>query len=329
MPLDALDQSLLRTMTDGRFHSGTELAGILGVTRATVWNHVRALESLGLEIAALPGKGYRLLSPVELLSGAGIRAALAPSAAECLGDLDIHDEIDSTNSHLMRQAAQGARIGTVCLAERQLAGRGRIGRDWVSPFGANIYLSVLWRFEDPTQVAGLSLAVGVAIVRALKAAGFPGAALKWPNDVLWAHAKLGGILIEVAGEAHGQCAVVVGLGLNRHLPDSAASVIDQTWTDMGRATGVAVPPRNRLIAAILNELLPLLHGYPQQGLAPYLPEWRSAHAYQGQYATIHFGETRIEGRIADVTDDGLLILECTDGRRRSFASGDVRLRARP
>jgi BirA family biotin operon repressor/biotin-[acetyl-CoA-carboxylase] ligase len=175
-------------------------------------------------------------------------------------------------------------------------------------------------------VAGLSLAVGVAVLRALARAGFSHASLKWPNDLLCDGAKLGGILLDVAGEMHGQCTVVVGLGLNRHVPDSAAAGIDQAWTDLGRVVQGPPPARNALIALLLNEMLPLLHEYSEQGLLPYLPEWRRAHAYQGREASLHMGDTVIHGRIADVTDDGLLLLELEDGSQRPFASGDVRLR---
>jgi len=329
MAIDARDKALIELLGDGRCHSGTELAERLGISRAAVWKHIRGLETLGLSVTALPGRGYRLLSPVEWLSEPAIRADLSPVAAGLLGALELHDALDSTNSHLLRSAQQGAVTGTVCLAEYQHAGRGRIGREWISPFGANLYLSVLWRFEDPAQVSGLSLAVGVAVVRALRALGLPGISLKWPNDLLWDGAKLGGILLEVVGEAHGQCAVVIGLGLNRHVPAAAAAAIDQPWTDLGRVGDSPPPERNALAAALLNELLPLLRDYSGQGLRPYLPEWRAAHAHAGQPATLLVGDARIDGHIVDVTDDGLLLLEDQDGRLRQFASGDVRLRVKP
>lgn len=327
MPLDPLNKTLLRLLSDHRFHSGTELAAALGVSRTAVWKHIRDLEALGLDIAAVSGKGYRLTSPLQWLDEAAIRAGLNPAAAALLAKLDLHDELDSTNTHLMRAVPNGAATGTVCLAETQTAGRGRIGREWLSPFGSNVYLSLLWRFDDPSRAAGLSLAVGVAVVRALAGLGCGGAGLKWPNDVLWGESKLGGILLEVAGEAHGSCAVVIGVGLNRHIPASVGRAIDQAWADLaGIAGGAAPPPRNRLIAALLNELLPLVADYEEYGLAPWLPEWRRHHRLQGREAVVHLGETRIRGRIVGVNDEGLLVLECEDGGLRRFASGDVRLR---
>ncbi|MGZ8244721.1 bifunctional biotin--[acetyl-CoA-carboxylase] ligase/biotin operon repressor BirA [Methylomagnum sp.] len=326
MPVDALTKTLLRLLSDHRFHSGTELAAALGVSRTAVWKHVRDLEALGLDIAAVSGKGYRLVSPLQLLDEAAIRADLNPPAAALLAKLELHDQLDSTNTYLMQAAPAGAVAGTVCLAETQTAGRGRIGREWLSPFGSNIYLSLLWRFEGPSRVAGLSLAVGVAVVRALAGLGFGEAGLKWPNDVLWGESKLGGILLEVAGEAHGSCVVVIGVGLNRHMPPRLGRAIDQPWADLASISGASAPPRNRLVAALLNELLPLVADYEGYGLAPWLPEWRRLHRFQGRDAVVHVGEARIKGRIADVSDEGLLVLECEDGSLRRFASGDVRLR---
>ena len=323
MALEAAHKTLIRLLGDGEFHSGTELAEQLGISRAAIWKHIRSLERLGLELTAIPGRGYRLLSPVDWLDEARIREALGdcPTAFR----LEIHDALDSTNSHLLRAARQGAETGSVCLAEYQQAGRGRIGRDWVSPFGANIYLSLLWRFEDPAQVGGLSLAVGVALLRALTALGISGLALKWPNDILVGRAKLGGILLDVAGEAHGGCAVVVGIGLNRYLPAAAAAGIDQAWTDLMRISG-ASPPRNALVARVLIELFRVLSAYAETGLSPYLAEWRAAHAFAGQAATLQLGEQCVAGTIVDISDEGFLLLRDQTGELRRFASGDVRLR---
>ncbi|HYE36235.1 biotin--[acetyl-CoA-carboxylase] ligase [Methylocaldum sp.] len=325
MQYDALTKTLLHLLSDNGFHSGAELASRLGISRTSVWKAVRALQRRGIEVSALPGKGYRVTHPLELLSETAIQSSLTPKAGRLLGGLHVYDELDSTNAHLMRLARDGAPSGAVCLAETQTAGKGRIGRSWISPLGANIYLSILWRFDDHSVVAGLSLAVGVALIRVLNRAGVMGVGLKWPNDLLWEDRKLGGILLEVTGEAHGGCAVIVGLGVNRYIPPAVGGGIDQAWADLDTVAGASAPSRNYLVASILGELLPLLNDFQHTGLAPYLPEWRRYHHLTGREVVIHQGHLKTSGTVVDVTSEGLLVLECKDGRRREFASGDVRL----
>ena len=327
MRFPTLRRTLLGLLADGRFHSGTSLARDLRLSRSAIWGMIHDLQSCGLDVSAVTGKGYRLARPLELLDAATIRHSLGETTHRRISGLEIHDELDSTNTYLMAQAAAGAPGGTVCLAESQTAGRGRIGRAWQSPFGGSICLSLLWRFEDHGAVAGLSLAVGVAIHRALRRAGVEGVGLKWPNDLLWQGRKLGGILLEVSGEAHGRCAVVVGIGLNVHIPVSAAQAIDQAWTDLSHMTGGNPPSRNRLVAHLLEELLELLADYPERGLPAYLDEWRQWHCMVGRKATLHVGDKAIAGVVSGVSDAGLLLLDCEEGGLKEFASGDVRLRA--
>ena len=320
-------KTLLAILADGRFHSGADLARALGVSRTAVWNMMHELKELGLEWNAVSGKGYSLLRPLELLDRQAILKGLSDAAKSSLANLEIHGELDSTNSRLMGLAVNGyAPGGSVCLAEFQTAGRGRIGRGWVSPFGSNICLSLLWWFDDHSSYAGLSLAVGVCIIRALRDAGVEGVGLKWPNDILWQGRKLGGILLEATGEAHGRCAVVIGIGLNLHIPAGTASAIDQPWVDLGQITGGIHLSRNGLIARLLNGLLELVSEYPRQGLQAYIEEWRQWHCMAGRRSVLTIGEKPIHGVVAGVSDEGLLLLECEDGGMRRFASGDLRLR---
>lgn len=315
---------MLDLLADGRFHSGRELAERLGTDRAGVWKRISALRSQGLDIHAVPGTGYRLSGPLALLDRELIERALLAEVREELA-IEFHDRLDSTNAHLLRRAAEGAPSGTVCLAETQSRGRGRVGRAWVSPFSGNVYLSLLWRFGQ-AGFSGLSLAVGVAMVRALRAQGVAGVTLKWPNDILWNGKKLGGVLIEVSGQEGEQYAIVIGIGLNLNLPDREAESIDQEWVDLVRVPGGLGVCRNHLIAAMLNQLVPILMTYESSGLAPYLDEWRHCHAFDGARVFVQQGDRLQRGWVAGVTDQGLLLLDCEDGLRREFASGDVRLR---
>ncbi|QSA97675.1 bifunctional biotin--[acetyl-CoA-carboxylase] ligase/biotin operon repressor BirA [Methylococcus sp. EFPC2] len=317
---------LIECLADGRFHSGSHLATDLGLSRAGVWGLIRELGELGLEVHAVHGKGYRLAEPLELLDENFIRGSLSESARRWLAELEIHPRLDSTNTHLANRARRGAPSGAVCLAESQSAGKGRLGRTWLSPFGGGIALSVLWRYDDIARLAGLSLAVGVAVMRALGRMGVEGAGLKWPNDILWRDRKLGGILLEASGEAHGGCAVVIGLGLNLHIPAESGQAIDQAWVDLRQIDQGIAAGRNRLVASLLDELLGLLADFGQAGLSAYLDEWRSHHSLHGRPVSVQLGDSLIHGRVAGVSAEGLLLVDDEDGARREFAAGDVRVR---
>jgi BirA family biotin operon repressor/biotin-[acetyl-CoA-carboxylase] ligase len=324
--MDKYDRILIESLADGRFHSGTEIAQVMGISRAGVWKHVRRLENFGLEVVSVPGKGYRLTRPIELLDAEKILQGVDPAVTRLLGPLHIESVLESTNSTLMQMALGTAPDGTVVLAEFQKQGRGRIGRSWLSPLGGGICLSLLWRFQDPRQVAGLSLAVGVGLSRALESIGARDVALKWPNDLLWQGAKLGGILIEIAGEAHGSCAVVIGVGLNIDLPTEIEARIDQSATDLRRVLGGKTGIRNDMVAGFISHLLRILAGYAEEGLQTYLPEWRAIHGDSGKPATIRVGDEEVVGKVLDVSPEGFLIFEEEGGKQRTFASGEVRLR---
>lgn len=321
----SLRYDALKILSDGGFHSGTRLGGALGVSRTAVWKHLRALGELGLDIYAVPGKGYRLAQPVELLDARTITSAMDTDARALLGGIEVHPRLDSTNTHLMKQAAAGLASGHACLAEYQEAGRGRRGRNWVSPFGANIYLSILWRFTlDPTQLGGLSLAVGVALARALRAAGVDGLGLKWPNDVLWQGRKLAGILLEMSGESFGASSVVVGLGVNCRMPKAAGAHITQAWTDLEEILGRRLS-RNTLAASLLSEVLPVLRDYQTQGLAPFLDEWQRHDAMRGKTVNLQLPNQSITGIAAGVDRDGALLLT-RDGATQRYLAGEISIR---
>ncbi len=324
MEFPEIKKKLLLLLADGKFHSGSELAAVLGVSRSAIWKQLNALPELGIDIAAVSGKGYRLERAIDWLDAAEIEQAMTKTSRALLAELEIHQHITSTNSHLMDRARDDVSSGTVCLAEYQTAGRGRRGREWVSPFGSNIYLSILWRFhQGPAVLSGLSLVAGVAAIRALQSLDIKGLGLKWPNDIYWQGKKLGGILVEVAGEANGPCSVVLGIGVNISLSEKEAQNIIQAWTDLQFILNGTAPPRNRLAAALLNELLPVLAGYENHGLQHYLEEWRSYDCMLDRPVTLHLGQNSIEGIVHGINADGMLLLKRKDGRIQVFTSGEV------
>lgn len=328
--LSMSNSMLLPLLAHGEFRSGQVLAEAMGVSRTAVWKQVnRLVTDTGLAIESVRGKGYRIRGGIDLLDADQVRAALNTRAITLLPRLEILDSVDSTNAELMRRAGQGYAAGMVCTAEQQTAGRGRRGRQWVSPYASNLYLSLLWEFsQGAAALEGLSLAVGVAVARALRACAVPNVQLKWPNDVLYGGAKLGGILLEMTGDAAGNCQVVIGVGLNVAMPAAAAGAIDQAWTDIATITANQHPGRNRLLAALLNELLPLVADFEQQGFTRWRDDWQSLDAFAGAAVVLNTGATQMAGIARGVDERGALQLETTTGMQ-SVYGGEISLRAAP
>jgi BirA family biotin operon repressor/biotin-[acetyl-CoA-carboxylase] ligase len=317
---------ILHHMGDGKFRSGQELGVRMGMSRGGVWKQIRMLEKLGVEVYCVPGEGYRLGQPLELLSRSRVRAHIGDVALPLLADLEIYLEIDSTNAQLMRRADAGARSGEGCLAERQLAGRGRRGRTWLSPFGRNLYLSLLWRFDcGPDRLPGLSLAVGVAVSRALEASGVYGCGLKWPNDLVLEGRKFGGVLIEIAGEVAGECCAVIGVGVNLQMPRGLGTDIDQPWTDLQSSAGSPLPSRNLLAGRVLDQLLALCDGFPHCGFAPYRDAWVERDIHFGRPVIVHSPRGQWSGVARGVDRTGALLLD-RNGAIVTISSGEVSMR---
>lgn len=303
----------LRLLDAAHFTSGKTIAERLGVSRASVSTTLARAEEYGVALERRHGAGYRLVRPVEWLDAAAI--ALAPNSALAL---EIVDQTESTNRALLA----APRHGRVLAAEWQSGGRGRMGRKWHGALGGSLLFSLAWTFPDgPAQLAGLPLAVGAAIARAIEATGVAGIGLKWPNDLLLPAGKVGGILIEMQGDALGPAQVVIGIGLNLRLPDDA---LDQPAAALENA-GLALD-RNALFGRILAELEATLVRFAAEGFAPLRAEWEAHHVWQGQSAEVHLPDgSRLPGVIAGVADDGSLRLS-VDGQIRLIHSGDVSLR---
>lgn len=321
-----LRHRLLDTLSDGEFHSGEALGVALGVSRMAIWKHIRALRELGVQIDVVRGKGYRLPASIELLDGSAISAAISPSVADHMGSVHVFHELDSTNNWLREQSLAGAPSGTVCLAEMQQAGRGRRGRHWVSPFAANLYLSLLWRSAaGAAALGGLSLVTGIAVLRCLRAQGVETAGLKWPNDILAGDSKLAGILIDVVGESSGPCAVILGVGVNVCMPPTAGEDIDQRWTDLQRLSGADALSRNQLAVDLLEQLLPAVAEFEVAGLQPFLEEWRRYDVVAGCQVDLQLLNGVVSGTACGIDDGGALLVDTVKGRQR-FVSGEVSVR---
>ncbi len=322
---DSHQRQLLEQLSDGSFHSGEELAQLLGISRTAIWKQIQSLRSkYQLDIHAVRGRGYRLADSLELLDVDQITEALSRRQRSMLSQLQLHISVDSTNSHLKKQMQQGIDSGSVCLSEFQSAGRGRRGRSWVSPFGCNLYLSLYWRFErSMTEIGGVSIAVGTVIASVLSE-HTANVALKWPNDVLIDGKKIAGILVDVQGAADGPVDAVIGIGVNLDFPAHASRQIDQPWTDLQLQGGNTIS-RNQFAARLLGELLDAMLSFQSHQLASFIPRWRQYDLYLGEEVTLFHPRRKIRGIHKGIADDGSLLLE-VGGKICRFQSGEVSLR---
>lgn len=317
---------LLAALASGEPVSGARLAESAGLTRAAIWKQIEALRVRGLPIESRGSAGYRLPWPVELLDAERIRAAMDPSSSERMGALEVHWELDSTSSELQRRGPTAADLSVV-FAETQTAGRGRRGRTWLSPPGLNLYMSCLKRFDGGLAgLSGLSLAVGVIVLRALTAAGVQGAGLKWPNDVLTPQGKLAGILVELSGEYQGPCAAVIGIGLNLRLTDALREQAGQPVADVAGLCGGRPPSRNAMAAALVQALADGLQQFERYGFAAFVDDYAAHDLLRGVPLSLTGAHGDFLGTGAGVDARGALLVRLADGSTRAVDSADVTVR---
>lgn len=316
---------VLNILADGHFHSGTELGRSLNVTRAAIGKTVKLLSQSGLQIDRVPGRGYRLEAACLPLQKELIWRHL-DAADKSAVELIILEAVDSTNQYLLREIGMEKFAPVICLSEAQSAGRGRRGHTWVATPYSNIMLSLCWRFAaGPGVASGLSLAAGVAAVRALNEYGVAGVGLKWPNDVVWQGRKLAGLLIDVRGEASGPSLVVLGLGVNGRISAEDAAGIDQPWVDLCQILSEPCD-RNRLAGLIIKQLLRMLPVFAHRGLEAFRQEWESLHVFSGKRVRLQRAAGELTGVVRGIDPQGALLVEDAHGELRAFYSGEISVR---
>jgi BirA family biotin operon repressor/biotin-[acetyl-CoA-carboxylase] ligase len=318
-------------LADGQFHSGEDLAVALGVSRSAVWKAVKSLRDLGATLHAVRNRGYRLARSSEPLVADKILSAVAADVRERLRSVVVVWSVGSTNTVLLSRPNPPNGCCEVMLAEYQTAGRGRRGRAWLAPPGGSICLSLSWTFRDvPADLGSLGLVIGVCELRALRELGLTEAKLKWPNDVLVADRKLGGVLIELRAESAGPACVVIGIGLNVALGAPLLERIAETGlapTDLMTA-GVEQPSRNLVVGRIVTCCIRGLLEFERLGLRPFIEEWRDADALRGRMVDVRGAGGDIARGLARGVDlHGALLVETVDEGLKKFISGDVSVRA--
>lgn len=317
---------LVQILSDGKFHSGTELGEKFNLTRSAIWKFVKQLEQYGIEVEAKTKRGYRIIGGLELLDKKSIEKYIEVNYRHYFKNSIIIDTLASTNSYLVELAKDKKNKVSICFAENQTAGRGRMGRHWISPYGRNIYLSLLWRSrQDLYQLNGLSIAIVIAVIEALKAYGIKKKLmLKWPNDVLWKQCKLAGILIDLFGESHNVYNVIIGVGVNVNMPIKAGHQIKQPWCDLAQITH-SMPSRNKLAGILLSQILKALEIYQVRGLSAFSSQWKQLDICYNKPVKIITPTEVIAGIGRGIDNQGHFLLQKANGEIKTFAVGEVSL----
>lgn len=314
---------LLGLLASGVAVTGPELARRLGVSRTAVWKQIEVWRDAGLEIAT-DARGYRLVRPLELLDMETLHAALPAGVRRRVGTLQNHWRLDSTSSELARRVAELPDLSFV-FADWQQAGRGRRGRQWLSPPATNLQFSCLKQFAGGyAALAGLSLAVGIAAVRALADCGVREVGLKWPNDLVHDDAKLGGILVELGGEFMGPCHAIVGIGINLHLPAALRTTLDRPCVDVAGLCDKP-PSRAALAAAMVARLVAALDVFDREGFAACADAWAACDALAGRRVRVDGAHGVFDGIAQGVDARGALQVRVGTALR-SVDSAEVTVR---
>ncbi|SUW65872.1 Bifunctional protein BirA [Buttiauxella agrestis] len=309
--------TLISILSDGEFHSGEHLGEQLGMSRAAINKHIQTLRDWGVDVFTVPGKGYSLPDPIQLLNEELIKSQIDT------GSIAVLPVIDSTNQYLLERLDK-LQSGDACIAEYQQAGRGRRGRQWFSPFGANLYLSMYWRLEQgPAAAVGLSLVIGIVMAEVLQELGAENVRVKWPNDLYLNDRKLAGILVELTGKTGDAAQIVIGAGINLAMRNVATDVINQSWINLQEA-GINID-RNALAIKIIKELRKALQLFEDEGLVPFLPRWESLDNFINRQVKLIIGDREIHGISRGINEQGGLLLE-QDGVIKPWVGGEISLR---
>lgn len=309
--------TLISILADGEFHSGEQLGEQLGMSRAAINKHIQTLRDWGVDVFTVPGKGYSLPDPIQLLNEELIKSQIET------GSVAVLPVIDSTNQYLLDRI-ESLQSGDACIAEYQQAGRGRRGRQWFSPFGANLYLSMFWRLEQgPAAAVGLSLVIGIVMAEVLRELGAENVRVKWPNDLYLNDRKLAGILVELTGKTGDAAQIVIGAGINLAMRNVATDVINQSWINLQEA-GINID-RNTLAIRIIKELRKALYLFEDEGLIPFLPRWELLDNFINRQVRLIIGDKEIHGISRGINEQGGLLLE-QDGVIKPWVGGEISLR---
>lgn len=317
-----LQRQILESLSDGQCHSGSQLGERLAVSRTAVWKQIRQLTELGLPIICVPQHGYKFSYSFVPLDESKIRHKLM---LEQPLYFHLFAEIDSTNFYLKNLEPQPGL--SICCAEKQTKGRGRFGREWLSPFGENIYLSSRWEFDCClSKLSGLSLVVSLAVLNSLEKNNLHhDIRVKWPNDLMWSNKKLCGILIEINAESNNAAQVIIGIGLNVNMLRQSLDLFDKPWCSLQQIYQRYFD-RNALIADLLSSLACYLALFKKNELTHFVQEWQKVDALWGQFITVTQPQGCISGIAQGINEYGQLCLLDNENKLHYLSSGEASLK---
>lgn len=321
----SLKEKVIKALYDkkGEYISGEELAAALGVSRTAVWKHINQIKLEGYSVESSK-KGYRIAAGLEKLLPMEIKSKLGQKK---IGDNIIHfDSLDSTNNYAKKIASE-AKEGTIIISEEQLSGRGRLGRNWCSPMGAGIWMSIILKpLIPPAEASRLTQVAAAAVCNGIRQVTGLDALIKWPNDLVVNGKKVCGILTEMAGELNEVSYIIVGIGINVNT-DTFPEDLEEKATSLYREKGKKVD-RIRLISTIIDEFADLYYAYAaDKDFAKALQVCRQHSAILGRLVYLVRGEDSREQVLAlDITEEGLLKVKKEAGEIIEIASGEVSIR---
>ena len=309
---------------DGGFISGQEIADATGTSRTAVWKHIEELRKDGYEVEAVRKKGYRLVSAPDKMSADSIRLHMI--SVKMGSNIHYYETVASTQKIANELANNGAPEGTIVVADEQTAGRGRLARQWVSPKGTGIWMSLILKPDIPIfQAPQLTLLSAVAAVQGIEQATGAKPEIKWPNDLLMNGRKVSGILTEMQAEADGIHSVIIGIGINVNQQQSDFPAELQTIaTSLAIETGTR-QSREACMAAILAQFESLYSRYCESGFSEIKHLWEKHAISIGKVVTAVTARERITGTALGITDEGVLLVKDEGGSVHRIFSADIEI----
>ncbi|MDH3325122.1 MAG: biotin--[acetyl-CoA-carboxylase] ligase [Gammaproteobacteria bacterium] len=301
------------------------LAELLGITQKDLFLYVQELRSYGCPLGINKDKTITLLRSLDAYNHDQILYEISSELNIKDIELAIFLSLSSSNTHLKSLPCKESKI-QACLVEHQTEGRGRRGKSWVSPFGANIYLSIRKKIQvSPKESGCASLIVGLAVISALESMGYYGMEIKWPNDIYFQGKKLAGVLIEAVSVKVNSVELVVGIGLNINMSQDASKHIDQPWIDLYQMSSKKPPSRNEVAVALITNINSNLALFEVAGLAAFLNDWTQYDYLNGKTITVKQEQVEVYGKAMGINEQGELLVS-SDNEILAVNAGEVSVR---